>query len=170
MEPEPTHRRPATDAEARALASTLRMRILRMTLDEALTNKQIAERLGRNPASVLHHVRTLVDTGFLVAGDPRRGPRGSREVPYRSTRKSWTLDYEDADSGGRLLLRTFLEESAGQDLSRVSRLGLRLSDGELDELETRLHAVLEEFAGREPTPGGRPWSLFLAIHEDPNRT
>ena len=59
---EAPQRRPATDAEARALASGLRLRILRLTLDEALTNKEIAERVGRNPASVLHHVRTLVDT------------------------------------------------------------------------------------------------------------
>ena len=63
----PFERRAATDAEARALASGLRLRILRLTLDEALTNKEIADALDRNPASVLHHVRTLVDNGFLRA-------------------------------------------------------------------------------------------------------
>jgi predicted ArsR family transcriptional regulator len=94
MEVDPTHlpRRPATDAEAKALASSLRVRILRMCLDEPMTNAQIAERLGRPPASVLHHVRTLTATGFLEALPAEEGPRGSRPVPYRATRKSWRLD------------------------------------------------------------------------------
>ena len=60
-------RRPATEAEARALASAIRLRIMRLCLDRPLTNKEIAERLGANPATTLHHVRTLVATGFLAA-------------------------------------------------------------------------------------------------------
>src|ERR1700712_1537085 len=104
-------RRPATEAEARALSSPTRLRILRLCLSEALTNKEIAARLGRNPATVLHHVRTLVDTGFLVAGPPRRGARGAREVPYRATGKSWLMDGAgSARPGGDPGLHAFLEE------------------------------------------------------------
>src|SRR6185312_11020216 len=87
-------KRRATDAEFRAIASALRLRVLRLCSDEPLTNKEIAARLGRNPATVLHHVRTLVDTGFLEAMPVRRGTRGSREVPYRATGKSWLMDAE----------------------------------------------------------------------------
>jgi predicted ArsR family transcriptional regulator len=90
-----TERRAATDEEARAIASPLRLRILRLCLDRPLTNKQIAQVLGRDPASVLYHVRTLVRTGFLVAEGERRGARGAREVPYRATGKSWVLDVGD---------------------------------------------------------------------------
>ena len=68
-------RRPATEQEARTLASPLRLRILRLCLDVSLTNKEIAERLGKDPASVLYHVRRLVRTGFLVAEGERRGTR-----------------------------------------------------------------------------------------------
>ena len=39
-------RRPATEREARALASSLRLRILRLCLDRPLTNKEIAARLA----------------------------------------------------------------------------------------------------------------------------
>jgi len=90
-------RRQATDDEARAMASALRLRILRLCLDEPLTNKQIAERLGRDPASVLYHVRRLVRTGFLVPEPARRGARGAREVPYRATGKSWVLEVVDPE-------------------------------------------------------------------------
>ena len=164
----PSARRPATDAEARALASGLRLQILRMTLDEPMTNQQIAERLGRNPASVLHHVRTLVDTGFLAAGEPRRGTRGAREVPYRATRHSW---YLETPAGDRGMLEAFLTEfdAAPPEQRNMSRLGLRLTDDELEELHDRLAEVLDDFAERPPSPQGRPWSLFLAVHPDTSR-
>src|SRR5690554_6928560 len=77
------------DADARALASVLRMRILRLCLDDALTNQEIAARLGLPPANTYHHVRTLVRRGFLAAQPERVGTRGAREVPYLATRKSW---------------------------------------------------------------------------------
>lgn len=166
-------RRPATDSERRALASVVRLRILRMCLYEALTNRQIADRLAMNPATTLHHVRTLTDQGFLVSGEPRRGRRGSREIPYRATGKSWTLEM-DPPAGARgtdrrPLLRTFLAEVAqvaDADLS-TSRLGLQLSREHEAELRTRLADVLEEFARRPHDAGGRRLSVFLAIHPEP---
>src|SRR5882672_7388900 len=89
-------RRPATEAEARALASAIRLRIIRLCLDRPMTNKEIAARLDANPATTLHHVRKLVSTGFLEPQEERRGTRGAREVPYLSTGKSWTLDVHDS--------------------------------------------------------------------------
>ena len=162
-------KRRATDAEARALASAVRLRILRLCLSEALTNKEIAERLGRNPASVLHHVRTLVDTGFLAAEPVRRGTRGSREVPYRATGKSWLMDIDDRSHGARdPMLRAFLEEVAavGEVRLQSSRVGLRLSAPDLEEFRTRLHGLLDEYARRPPDLGGERWSLYLGMHPE----
>src|SRR2546421_3743811 len=88
-------RREATPDEARALANPLRLRILRLCLDEALTNKEIADGLGRDPGAVLHHVRMLVDTGFLRVEPVRTGHRGALEKPYRATGKSWEVSVED---------------------------------------------------------------------------
>lgn len=161
-------RRRATDAERKALASVVRLRILRLCLYEPLTNKQIAQRLDRNPASVLHHVRTLVSQGFLVAETTRPGPRGSREVPYRATGKSWNLD-TGPDLGGNTLLRTFFDEVAEVPAEQVqsSRLGLQLSDEKFDELQSRLGDVLREFAALPHEPTGRRISVFLALHPEP---
>jgi predicted ArsR family transcriptional regulator len=162
-------RRRATDAEARALASAVRLRILRLCLDQALTNKELAARLDRNPATVLHHVRTLVDTGFLVAEPPRRGARGSREVPYRATGKSWLMDDAGGPAPGRdPSLAAFLEEVAevGEDRLSSTRLGLRLTPAQREELEARLHGVLDEFARRPADPDGQKWSLYLGMHPE----
>jgi hypothetical protein len=157
------------DADARALASTLRMRILRLCLDESLTNREIAQRLGRNPATVLHHVRTLVDRDFLVAEPARRGNRGAREVPYRATGKSWRTPGGPGMS--RILIDTFLEEVALVDPKDVlvTRLGLRLDAAGLEDLMSRVHAVFQDFATRTPDPGGTPYSVLWALHEDVTR-
>ncbi|HEU5041578.1 MAG TPA: winged helix-turn-helix domain-containing protein, partial [Gemmatimonadales bacterium] len=86
-----TEARDATPAEARALSHPLRLRILRLVIDESLTNRQLAARLGRDPGTILYHVRQLVRLGFLKAEAVRRGDSGHLERPYRITGKSWTL-------------------------------------------------------------------------------
>jgi DNA-binding transcriptional ArsR family regulator len=161
-------RRNATEEEAKALASSLRLRILRICLREPHTNREIAAALDRDPATVLHHVRRLVDTGFLAPQPVRRGTRGAREIPYLATGKSWQLS--DPGASG-MLLQTFLEEVALVPATEVnsSRLGLRLNAADMAEFEHRLQALLDEFAARPDDPTAPAWSLFLALHPDPNR-
>jgi predicted ArsR family transcriptional regulator len=162
-------KRPATDAEYRAIASALRLRILRLCLSEALTNKEIAARLGRNPASVLHHVRTLVDTGFLEALPVRRGTRGAREVPYRATGKSWLMDVDERPHPRHdPMLAAFLEEVAevGEQQLQSSRVALRLSQEDMAEFLRRLHGLFDEYVRRPPDPNAEKWSLYLGMHPE----
>jgi DNA-binding transcriptional ArsR family regulator len=176
-------RRPATEAEARALASAIRLRIMRLCLDLPLTNKEIAERLGANPATTLHHVRRLVATGFLAPQKERRGTRGAREVPYLATGKSWTLSvHEHAEGSGRAMVDAFLEEIAYVDIdaaqeaddpddpSGFSRLGLRLPAKDLVELGDRMSTLLNEYALKPADmTDGIPYSIFLAFYRDVTR-
>jgi len=161
-------REPATDEEAKALASTLRLRILRICLGEAHTNKEIAAILGRDPASTLHHIRTLVRTGFLQPQPERRGARGAREIPYLATKKSWRVN---APVMNRPLLDAFLEEVAlvsGAEMD-TARLGLRLSPSDFEDFRNRLQDLLDEVTRLPEDPSAPAWSLFLALHPDPNR-
>ncbi len=163
-------RRPADEAEAKALASPLRLRILRIALHEPRTNKEIAEALGRNPASVLHHVRTLVDTGFLIEQPRRRGQRGSRELPYLASGKSFYLEMGEAMQYGdqNLLVATFLEEVRGlpPGLLDSNRIGFRLKEADRVAVVDRFHALLKELAAMPSDPEGEPWSIFLGIHPE----
>ncbi|MBF8188385.1 winged helix-turn-helix transcriptional regulator [Nonomuraea sp. K274] len=165
-----TNRRPATEAEARALASSVRLRILRLCLEQALTNKEIAARLGAHPATTLHHVRKLTGTGFLVAEPSRPGPRGSTEIPYRATGKSWAMDVRESGvtGGNAAILDAFLEEVELVDIEECdfTRLGLRLNAEGRAELHRRMAEVLEEFRRMRPPPDGEAYSLFLALHRD----
>ena len=152
-------------ARGRALASPLRMRILRLCLHESRTNRELAEALDVNPGSMLHHVRALVDTGFLRAEEPRRGKRGAREVPYLATGLSWGTP---VDHKAHLLLDTFLQEIEGMDPDEVTttRLGLKLSAEHREELLDRIAAIFEEFIDRGPDADGDPISIFFAEHPD----
>ena len=131
--------RPAEDADAdvvakgRALSSPLRLRILRLCLHQSRTNKEIAELLDLNPASSLHHVRTLVRTGFLVAEERRKGNRGAVEVPYIASRKSW---HAPVDNVAPVLIETFLQETRDlppEDIE-VWRLGVKFNAARREEM------------------------------------
>ena len=163
-------RRPATPDEAKAMGHPLRLRILRLCLDEELTNAEIAARVGKDPGTVLHHVRMLADNGFLVAGEPRRGRRNSRERPYLATRKSWVLDFSgdpDADANVEVAVAEAfaaeLREAGPASVLENSRLGVRLKPHDREELRRRLCELVEDMAERDD-PTGEPLSIYVAVH------
>ncbi|GEK78904.1 ArsR/SmtB family transcription factor [Agrococcus baldri] len=154
-------------ARGRALSSPLRLRVLRLCAFESRTNKELAELLGVNPGTMLHHVRTLVQTGFLAAEEERTGAGGAREVPYRATGLSWRTPLA---GGSRVLVDTFLQQIEGLEPDELQTiwLGLKLSREHRDELGRRLSELAEEFKQREPDPEGETYSLFVAFHSDRN--
>lgn len=162
-------RRQATRAEAAALASSIRLRIVRMTFENPLTNKEIAQRLDRDPATTLYHVRKLVDTGFLVALPVRRGVRGAREIPYLSSGLSWSLDPAPEENPAALseaMLEAFLGEVAEAGVERLnqSRLAMRLDSAQRGEFRERLALLLNEFAARPASPGAPLFGVYVAMY------
>ncbi|MDQ1552800.1 MAG: hypothetical protein QOD50_2222 [Actinomycetota bacterium] len=153
---------------ARALSSPLRMRILRLCLHEARTNQELATELNLNPGTLLHHVRSLVATGFLVAEEPRVGPRGAREIPYRATGRSWR---SGGDNLGPMLVQTFLQEIEGlaPEEVQITRLGVKLNEVHRKELSARFLALFEEYKDRGADPDGEPISLMFAEHPERSR-
>ena len=158
---------PEAEARMRALSSPLRLRVLRLCAFESRTNKELAQLLGFNPGTMLHHVRTLVQTGYLAAEPERTGAQGSREVPYRATGLSWRTSMP---GGSPVLVETFLQQIEGvaDDDLDVTWLGLKLNDEHKAELQHRLYELAQEFKERGPDPDGDTYSLFTAFHRDHN--
>jgi DNA-binding transcriptional ArsR family regulator len=160
-----------TDADAqamgRALSSPLRLRVLRLCRFESRTNKELAGLLGVNPGTMLHHVRTLVQSGFLAAEPERTGAQGAREVPYRATGLSWRTSIP---LGSPVLVETFLQQIEGLKPEQldVTWLGLMINDETRAELEGRIYELINEFKERGPDADGAPYSLFTALHPDLN--
>ncbi|GAA2674999.1 MULTISPECIES: winged helix-turn-helix domain-containing protein [Actinosynnema] len=156
--------RVATQEEAAALASAVRLRIIRMTHHRALTNKELARQLGKDPATVLHHVRKLVATGFLEAQPPRAGNRGAKEIPYLSTGLSWRLSWsEEHPSVGEALLEAFLGEVADAGVDRVEQTRL-VARADQQELMGRFRALLDELADRPADPDAEHVAIYLAVY------
>ncbi len=145
------------------MASGIRLRIIRLTFSEALTNKELADRLGRDPATTLHHVRRLVDTGFLEALPPRRGTRGAKEIPYRSTGLSWHLDSSDRGID-QAIFEAYLAEIAetGFDEVHQTRLVVQVPDEQIAELERRINEVLDEFLARPVDTNAKRTAIYLS--------
>jgi hypothetical protein len=168
----PRSRRPPTEAEAAALASTVRLRIIRMTGVEPLTNAQIAGLLGRDPATTLHHVRKLVRHGFLEPLPARRGTRGAKEIPYRSTGLSWSLDGAGGDpAAAEAMLRAYLDEvgRVGAAGLRQTRLVVRLDPADATAMRDELEAVLERYAALPAVPDGEAVAVYLSVYPGGNR-
>lgn len=153
-------------ARAAALSSPVRWRILRLCLHQPRTNKELAEILDLNPGTTLHHVRLLVDTGFLAAEEPRKGVRNAKEIPYRATRLSW---HGSPRSVAPVLVRTLLDEIAPVEPEDIVvwRLGMRLLPEDRAELEEQIDAILADFVHRDTEdPAAEPWSLMAFLHPD----
>lgn len=168
-------RRPATPREAKALAHSLRIRILRECLVRDLTNKELADLLQVNPGTVLHHVRVLVDVGFLVPGDPRNGAGGALEKPYRATGETWWLEdpLADTEEGTAPVLRAFHDEVGevpAETVDTFFRFALHLSEEEATEFGARILAVIDEYVATDDQRRDRPLrgGMFL-LHHYPDR-
>ncbi|TDC08695.1 ArsR family transcriptional regulator [Streptomyces sp. 8K308] len=149
-------RQEATVREAKALAHPLRARILRLCGQREMTNKQLADRLGRDPGTVLYHVRQLTAAGFLEPAPVRTGDSGALEKPYRSTGRSWWLngglanaDSEDATLIPLQALQEELHEAGPRSIAELARFMLHLSPDELAEFNARVLAILDEYVATD---------------------
>lgn len=158
----PARRRPATAKEAKALGHPLRLRILRLCGDEELTNKELADRLGKDPGTVLYHVRQLVAAGLLEPSGVRSGESGALEKPYRATGGTWWLEAPFADTTPEEAfapVEAFVAEvrEAGPGAVRAfERFTLHLSPDDAAELDRRILAVIDEYVLTDDQRAGRP--------------
>ncbi len=155
------------DADGRALASVLRLRILRLCLDEALTNKQIADRSG----GTLRRPTTTCGGWPSGASSPRSpsgpGPAGPARCP------TWRR----GSPGGRRSrgARTGCSSRRSSRRSRRRTLDQSHRTARPPARPRRPRADLAALGaapgvrGPRPGPGGRPWSMFFAVHEDTQR-
>lgn len=163
-------RQPATRSEARALAHPLRLRILRLTHQRALTISELSGLLAADKATVLHHVRTLLREGFLAEAAPRRSAAGRPEKPYQASGKSLTVTLTGMPEWPLAVLDAFRQEVAdhADPSPLIVRRPLRLNDASRAELRARLCALVEEFDDRPDDPDGRLVNLLaIAVTETP---
>ncbi|MGX1882777.1 ArsR/SmtB family transcription factor [Streptomyces sp. NPDC055287] len=171
-EPEPEHHTPDSrtlDARSlRGLAHPLRIQLLKsLRHDGPATASKLAERLGESSGATSYHLRQLAAHGF-VEDDPERGK--GRERWWRAAQEGTTFSPElhsSPDPAVRGAADLFLHEVANIHTQEVSTwLGtsrewpeewtgcgdlsdftLQLTPGQLRELNSKMHALVESYYG-----------------------
>lgn len=154
--------------QLKALGHPLRVRVLQ-TLgesdDEALTNRELAERLGVDPGHLHFHVRTLVRAGLIELAD--QAGEG-REKPYRAVARTVRVHPDLLASGlGSDVQAAMLEEvqrAFGQFASegrfRAVQLTIRVSQ----ERAMELFAEIAERARDLEDPEADAVVITAAVH------
>jgi DNA-binding transcriptional ArsR family regulator len=169
--PAPSSRREATVREAKALAHPLRLRILRLCWQQALTNKQLADRLDRDPGTVLYHVRQLTEAGLLEQAPVQSGESGALEKPYRAKARSWWLDdppntEADAAFAPIAALQDELRAAGPASVRTFARFAVHLSPEDAAEMDRRILDILDEYVSTDsqrldqPAHGG-----IIVLHQ-----
>lgn len=135
--------------QLKALGHPLRLRVLE-TLgesDEALSNRELAQRLGVDPGHLHFHVRMLLRAGLIKQVPSDKG----REKPYRAAAKTLKVAPELVSQGASSLqvavmddLQRSQEEHAAEGRFRFVRVTVRLDPEKALEVLSELVPRFEE--------------------------
>lgn len=154
--------------QLKALGHPLRVRVLQ-TLgegeDEALTNRELAERLGVDPGHLHFHVRTLLRAGLIELAD---GMGEGREKPYRAVARVVRVDNDLLAAGAAGDVQSAMLEEvhrgfatfASQGRYRSVQITARLTQEQAVELMTDLAARARDLED----PAVEPIVITAAMH------
>lgn len=153
-----------TAERMKALGDPLRLLIVDLVLERAMTVSELAERVGRPRGSVAHHVGVLVDAGLLQVVRTRK-VRAIDERFYGRAATTYVMHHDSSDF-------PFLDEVLAEvDTERA------LTDGEATgvtyrrarvpaeraaEFGERLMQLALEFVA-EPRSGDTEYGMYLAL-------
>jgi DNA-binding transcriptional ArsR family regulator len=169
--PASIERREATVREARARAHPLRLRILRLCWQDEMTNKQLADRLGRDPGTVLYHVRQLLDAGLLEQAPVRTGESGALEKPYRAKPRSWWSDdppgtEADASFAPIEAFGHELREAGPDSVRTFARFAIHLSAEDAIELDRRILEIVDGYLSTDDQRRNQPaYGGLIVLHQ-----
>lgn len=174
----------------KVVADPLRTQIVELLVHEALTVRQVAERLGLASSKLYYHFG-LLETHGLIRIVSTRMVANVLEKQYRAAALDYDFDKSlltfstpqgqenlmtlvrtTIDATRDDLLRSFqarafaLEQgSAAQPRQIILTRSLsRLSEARAEELRAKLQALLREFSADEPGPEAQPFALTLAFY------
>lgn len=153
-----------TAERMKALGDPLRLLLLDLVLERAMTVTELAERVGRPRGSVAHHVDVLVTAGLLRVVRTRR-VRAVEERFYG--RVARTIQMPFTGQG----LPFFAEAEAQADYDRMAReepgggftlRHARIPAERAEEYARRLEALAVEFSS-EPRDGDVEFALIAGV-------
>jgi DNA-binding transcriptional ArsR family regulator len=154
--------------QLKALGHPLRLRVLEMLGEdpgEALTNRELAGRIGVDPGHLHFHVRKLLKAGLIrLAGND--GAR--REKPYRAVARHITVAPELLSAGAASDVQTAFLEEVQRGFTKFAASGRFRALNDTVRIDpNRLGDLIEEALAKaqsEHDPGLEPIVLTAFIH------
>lgn len=87
--------------QLRSVAIPLRISILRLLADKAMTTKQLAEELAQPVTRLYHHIDALLGTGLIVVVQ-ENAKRGTIERYFRAVARSFRASHELLAGGSKI--------------------------------------------------------------------
>jgi DNA-binding transcriptional ArsR family regulator len=134
--------------QLKALGHPLRLRVLEMLgeTEAAMSNRELAQKLGVDPGHLHFHVRMLLKAGLIQQVVSAKG----REKPYRSAAKTLKVAPELVSAGASELQATVVEDVrhgwdafAEQGQFRFVRINVRISQDKALEVLSELVPTFE---------------------------
>jgi DNA-binding transcriptional ArsR family regulator len=153
-----------TAARLKALGDPLRMLILDLVLEQAMTVTELAERVGRPRGTVAHHVDLLVDVGLLQVVRTRK-VRAMEERFYGRTAR--TIVFPDHAYDGDLPFFADARIIADTDppdgtAGGFSMRSVRIPDELAAAFVERMQALALEFSAL-PRGGTREYAFLFGV-------
>jgi DNA-binding transcriptional ArsR family regulator len=153
-----------TPAKLKALGDQLRLTIIDLVLERAMSVTELAERVARPKGSVAHHVDVLVDAGLLKVVRTRK-VRAVEERFYGRTARTFGFEHDNdeipflADVVADIdIAFTKRDDAATAFTFRHARIPKQRAE----EYRDRLYDLSLEFID-EPRDGDVEYGLYLAL-------
>jgi len=153
-----------TAERMKALGDPLRLLIVDLVLERAMSVTELAERVGRPRGSVAHHVKLLERAGLLQVVRTRK----VRAIEERFYGRSATTYVMHHDSGkfpflGEMLAEVDTERALSDgEATRVTYRRARIPSERAAEFGERLIQLSLEFVA-EPRSGDTEYGVYLAL-------
>lgn len=162
-----------TEHQLKALADSLRSRILVLLQHQPATTKQIAERLGAVPGTVGHHLQVLEEAG-LVQVVARRIVHGIVAKYYTRTARIFFMEFPPEVTGASSIDLTLLMDARNELAESLGTIGdravleggfphARLSAERAQVYSQRLSAIFEDLMNEPPDPNGQVYGLSASF-------
>jgi DNA-binding transcriptional ArsR family regulator len=174
--------------QIKALANSLRQRILELMIEAPITTKQVADRLGEKPTKLYHHVDTLEAAGLIKLVKTRR-KRGTVEKYFEAVAERFVIDRQAVevraatdDEQGKL--ETIIASSLDETLSEIResmatglvradddsgesvfiRSHLRMTPSQMSMLGERLQEWIRDCQGSHDPDAEMEYGLTVAFY------
>ncbi len=116
--------------------------VFKYLVNEAMTVKQLADAIGKNPGNVLRHIDRLKDAGLVRQVRTEKTNTGIVQRYYRATAREYRLGIVDMMKSGDGV-RDYAEDRLQSIISSLSVYGVNIPDEKSDQATDILKTLIE---------------------------